>query len=388
LQVQPSPQPSPQGGGSRKVGGGTAISLRIWFAITPSWQLKLLMPPSPQNTDLLDLLAAAWPVERWRDVHVVVAVSGGADSMALLRGLLALKRRAGGAGRIHAAHVNHQLRGEASLADEAWLCRQCAELDMPLVVERFDTAALAAEEGDGVEAAARDARYQILTALAESLGARFVATGHTRDDQVETVLFRLLRGAGLRGLAGMRRTRALSPSVALVRPMLACGRAEVIQYLDGIGQAFCEDASNAESRFARNRVRLELLPLLREGFNRDVDAAILRAGEMAGEAQALIEDLAEELFEKCRGVVSNDRGGVTLETAPLAGQREILVCEVLRHAWRAAGFPEQAMTHDGWRRLAQFAQSSEAGGVLNLPGNVRATRPAAGVLALLACGLS
>jgi tRNA(Ile)-lysidine synthase len=339
--------------------------------------------PQPA-ADFPELLAAAWPAERWRDVHVVVAVSGGADSMALLRGLLELKRRAGGAGRIHAAHVNHQLRGEASMADEAWLCQQCAELDVPLVVERFDAAALAADEGDGIEAAARDARYRILTALAESLGARFVATGHTRDDQVETVLFRLLRGAGLRGLAGMRRTRALSPSVALVRPMLACGRAEVESYLTGIGQAFREDASNRESRFARNRVRLELLPLMREGFNRDVDAAILRAGEMAGEAQALIEELAEELFEECRGVASNGRGGVTLETAPLAGQREILVCEVLRHAWRAAGLAEQAMTHEWWRRLAQFAESPEAGGALNLPDNVRATRPAAGVLALVA----
>lgn len=339
--------------------------------------------PQPA-ADFPGLLAAAWPAERWRDVHVVVAVSGGADSMALLRGLLALKRQAGGAGRIHAAHVNHQLRGEASMADEEWLCRQCAELDVPLVVERFDTAALAADEGDGIEAAARDARYRILTALAESLGARFVATGHTRDDQVETVLFRLLRGAGLRGLAGMRRTRALSPSVALVRPMLACGRAEVETYLKGIGQAFREDASNREIRFARNRVRLELLPLLREGFNRDVDAAILRAGELAGEAQALIEDLAEELFARCRGSHMEGGGGVTLETAPLEGQRESLVCEVLRHAWRAAGFAEQAMTQQWWRSLAQFAQSSGAGGALNLPGNVRATRPAPGVLALAA----
>jgi tRNA(Ile)-lysidine synthase len=338
------------------------------------------------------MLAAAWPPERWREVHVLVAVSGGADSVALLRGLLDLKRRAGGAGRIHAAHVNHQLRGEASLADEAWLCQQCAEWDVPLVVERFDTAALAADDGDGIEAAARDARYRILTGLAESLGARFVATGHTRDDQVETVLFRLLRGAGLRGLAGMRRTRALSPSVALVRPMLACRRAEVMAYLEGIGQGFREDASNRESRFARNRVRLELLPLLREGFNRDVDGAILRAGELAGEAQSLIEELAEELFAKCRGTFIPSKAGpggsVTLETDPLVGQREILVCEVLRYAWRAAGFAEQAMTQQWWRELAQFAQSSGDGRALTLPGNVRATRPAPGVLALAAGGLS
>jgi tRNA(Ile)-lysidine synthase len=163
-------------------------------------------------------------------------------------------------------------------------------------------------------------------------------------------------------------------------------------YLEGIGQGFREDASNRESRFARNRVRLELLPLLREGFNRDVDGAILRAGDLAGEAQSLIEDLAEEWFAKCRGAAApttaDSGGSVALETAPLAAQREILVCEVLRHAWRAAGFAEQAMTQQWWRALAQFAQSSADGRVLTLPGNVRATRPSPGVLALMAGGLS
>lgn len=344
------------------------------------------MPPSLPAAEFPELLAAAWPPERWRDVHVVVAVSGGADSMALLRGLLALKRRAGGAGRIHAAHVNHRLRGVASMEDEEWLCQQCGELDVPLVVERFDTATLAAEMGDGIEAAARDARYRILTSLAESLGARFVATGHTRDDQVETVLFRLLRGAGLRGLAGMRRTRSLSPSVALVRPMLACRRGEVVDYLAAIGQTYREDASNGERQFARNRVRVELLPLLRESFNRDVDEAILRAGELAGEAQAVIDELAEELFAKCRATFTPPI--LTLETAPLAGQHEILVCEVLRRAWREADFAEQAMTNQWWRELAQFAQSPGGVQSLTLPGNLRATRPAPGVLALTAGGLS
>ena len=335
--------------------------------------------------DFPGALAAAWPPERWRDVHVVVAVSGGADSVALLRALLELKQRAGGAGRIHAAHVNHQLRGEASMADKEWLLAACRRLDVPLLVERVDTAALAATQGDGVEAAARDDRYRVLTAMAESTGARFVVTGHTRLDQVETVLLQMLRGAGLRGLSGIPRTRSLSPSVTLVRPMLACLHSDAIIYLAELGQDHREDASNAESRFTRNRVRRELLPLLREKFNREVDAAVVRVGEMAGEAQALIEDLAAELFAKCSGDVASST--LTLNTAPLAGQREILVCEVLRRAWREAGFAEQAMTNQWWRELAQFAQSSAQAGSLNLPGNVRATRPAPGVLALTAGGL-
>ena len=163
-----------------------------------------------EQAGFLDRLAAAWPAAKWRSVHVVVAVSGGADSMALLRGLLELKRRDGGAGAVHAVHVNHQLRREAAEADEAWVRAECRRLGVPLEVERADVTTLAAKQGDGLEAAARTARYATLTSAAERLGARFVALGHTRDDQVETVLFRVLRGTGLRGLAGMPGMRRLS----------------------------------------------------------------------------------------------------------------------------------------------------------------------------------
>jgi tRNA(Ile)-lysidine synthase len=331
-------------------------------------------------------LTAAWPAEQWRDVHVVVAVSGGADSMALLRGLLDVKRQAGGAGRIHAAHVNHQLRGDDSGADAEWLCQQCERLETPLTVQCCDVAALASEQGDGVEAAARAARYRLLTAAAESIGARFVALGHTADDQAETILFRLLRGTGLRGLAGIPARRRLSPSVSAVRPMLGLRRGEVLQYLQAIGQGCREDASNVDSRFARNRVRHELLPRLRESFNRDVGASLVRLGALAEEAQGVIEDLSEELLGQCRRD-SPDGDGIVLATGPLKASREILVCEVLRRAWREAGFAEQGMTRMWWQQLAQFAQSPVKGGALNLPGNVLATRPVAGVLAMTSAGL-
>ncbi len=347
------------------------------------------MAPPAVTHDFVAKITAAWPAEQWRDVHVVVAVSGGADSMALLRGMLEAKREAGGAGRIHATHVNHQLRGAESDADAEWLRQQCERLDTPLIVRCCDVAALASEQGDGVEAAARAARYRLLTAAAESIGARFVALGHTADDQAETVLFRLLRGTGLRGLAGIPARRRLSASVSAVRPMLGLRRGEVLQYLEAIGQECREDASNVDSRFARNRVRHELLPRLREELNGDIDASLVRLGALAEEAQAVIEDLAEELLGQCRrGALEGTKDdGIVLATGPLMASREILVCEVLRRAWREAGFAEQGMTRHWWQRLAQFAQSPVAGGALNLPGNVLATRPEAGLLALDRAGL-
>lgn len=329
------------------------------------------MVDKSESLTLPERLVAAWPAAQWRDVHVMAAVSGGADSVALLRALSEAKRAAGGAGRVMAAHVNHLLREESN-DDEAWLCQQCLQWDVPLAVKRVDVNQLAAQRGDGVEAAAREARYRTLAQMAEEAGARFVVTAHTRDDQAETVLFRLVRGTGLRGLAGMRRARALSPSVTLMRPLLGCTRAELRAYLDALGQSWREDPTNLDSRFARNRLRETVLPLLREGFNPEADAAVVRAAELVGEAQDVIDSFAATLAETCGA--SADAGGVTLHTAPLAGQPALLVVETLRQSWRAAGWPEQAMTHGWWSRLASLAQAEDDDRVLNLPGNVLARR--------------
>ena len=143
--------------------------------------------------------------------------------MALLRGLLAAKQQGEGAGQLFAGHVDHGLRGEDSAADAAWLADQCRELGIPLFIEKASVGAALEVRGDGMEEAARATRYQILTHMAETLGARFVALGHHRDDQIETILFRLFRGSGLRGLSGMQAIRPLSPAVVAVRPLLALG---------------------------------------------------------------------------------------------------------------------------------------------------------------------
>src|SRR5262249_17579379 len=154
-------------------------------------------------------------------------------------------------------------------------------------------------QGDGVEAAARDERYRLLADMAEEAGARFVATAHTRDDQAETVLFRLLRGSGMRGLAGMRRTRGLSPRRALGGPRLAGSRSDLRAWLESVNQSWREDPTNAELAFARNRIRGELLPYLREHFNGDVDAALVRAAQQAAEAQEFVESLGTEMAARC-----------------------------------------------------------------------------------------
>ena len=231
-------------------------------------------------------------------------------------------------------------------------------------------------------AAARDQRYQLLAQTAEKIGARYVATGHTADDQAETVLFRLLRGSGLRGLSGIRASRPLSPSVTLVRPLLGCRREDLASYLNLLGQPFREDRTNSDTRFTSNRIRLDLLPRLRSDYNVRIEEALSRLAEQATAARQLIEAEADQLLAHCAmqfGPHLADRLAtgatvvLTLQTAPLRKQAELLVCETIRLAWRQAHLPEQAMNHRWWQQLAQIAQTSEVPISLHLPGKIQAT---------------
>jgi tRNA(Ile)-lysidine synthase len=187
--------------------------------------------------------------------HVLVAVSGGPDSTALLAGVaeLAADRRL----RLTAAHVEHGLRGGEGTADAERVARLAAQVGAGFLVRR-----LALSPGAGVEARARAARYRALAAMASEAGATRIVTGHTQDDQVETFLLRLLRGAGRRGLGAMRPARG-----RLLRPLLGATRADVRRYLAERGLDFAVDRTNADLRRARNRVRRLLVPFLESEFN-------------------------------------------------------------------------------------------------------------------------
>ncbi|HEY4232455.1 MAG TPA: tRNA lysidine(34) synthetase TilS [Lacipirellulaceae bacterium] len=337
-------------------------------------------------------IAAAWPVVDWRQVHVLLAVSGGPDSVALLRAIDSLKRRAGGRGRVIVGNLNHGLRGADADADQVWLATLCDRMGMPFEAGAADVAGLATEQGDGWEAAARAARYEFLCRTAERLGARWVATGHTRDDQVETIVHRLIRGTGLAGLTGMRMVRPLSPTASLVRPMLAVRRDEVLEYLSAMGQDFRSDSTNADPRFTRNRLRHQLLPMLRAEFNADFDDAVARLAEQAAESQAVIDRRSAELAANCVHIdwptsVAGEQDGkcneenprsaevVCIDCRQLDGEPALLIREVLRTAWRDANWPLQAMGFDQWQQLAPFAGAEgENRPQINLPGEVLVVR--------------
>jgi tRNA(Ile)-lysidine synthase len=337
-------------------------------------------------------LAAAWPPDAWQDVTVVLAVSGGADSVALLRAMAAI--RSPGEGQLVAAHLNHQLRGAEADGDEAFVVELCARLGVACEVGRIPAGELAAAAGDGFEAAARDARYRFLAAAAARLGARYVATAHTADDQAETILHRILRGTGIGGLAGIARTRPLplpvgppcrggpgrprqgrptsTPVATLIRPLLQFRREKLTAYLDGLQQPYRRDASNDDLQFTRNRIRGELLPQLAGRYNPGVVEALLRLGGLAGEVQAVIDNLVRELADRCVRIQSS--GAVSIDAAALIEQPAYVVRELLMAVWRGQGWPMQAMGLAEWERLAAMlaATDGQQPPKQTLPGNVLA----------------
>jgi len=299
---------------------------------------------------LVRRLAAAWPPTAWQDVTVLLGISGGSDSVALLRAMTTLKQS--GQGRLVAAHLNHQLRAEHSEADEAFVVDLCCRLGVPCEVRRAPVEQLAADSSDGLEAAARSARYEFLEQTAARLGARYVVTAHTADDQAETILHRIIRGTGIAGLAGIARARPLGPAATLIRPLLAFRRGELLDYLKDLGQPYRVDASNEDVQFTRNRIRHELLPELADRFNTGVVEALLRLGSLAGEVQTVVDRLVEDLVNRC--VVEERSGPVRISVGPLVDQPRYVVRELLIAAWRSQDWPLQGMGYAQWDLLADM----------------------------------
>lgn len=207
----------------------------------------------------------------------IVALSGGADSVALLLGLLHLGQP------LVAAHCNFHLRGEESDADEAFVRQLCEERGVKLYVEHFDTEAYAKQQRISIEMAARELRYDFFERLRQQLGADTIAVAHHRDDNVETLLLNLVRGSGLKGLCAMQPQNGF-----IVRPMLNIPRTEIEVFLKDAQQPFRTDSTNTDTAYKRNKIRHELLPLLRE-LNPSIDRTLAETITRLNEAQSLLQ---------------------------------------------------------------------------------------------------
>jgi len=281
----------------------------------------------------------------------VVAVSGGADSVALLHATAACGFA------LTVAHVNHQLRGAESDADEEFVRDLAAKLGVGFRSTCIDVRSA----GGNLEATARRLRYEWLNAVAAEVGAAWIATGHTANDQAETVLHRLLRGTGLQGLRGIARAKPQAVrGPTLVRPLLDVSRNEILDYLGALSQPFCTDSSNSDPRFTRNRIRAELLPLI-ETFNPEAVGALGSLAEQADEAHAFIEQHARELLLRAEKPRADDT--IILDYSTLTSVPPLLIRSALRLIWEREGWRMGEMNHSHWTAAAMLADRDFPGGV-------------------------
>jgi tRNA(Ile)-lysidine synthase len=290
--------------------------------------------------------------------RVAVALSGGPDSVALLYLLRELEDR-GDLVVAGAAHFNHQLRGPASDDDEAF-CRQLAsDLRLPIEVGAGDVRAWARAERRSIEDAARRMRYHFLADATHRLAADAVAIGHSRDDQAETFLLRLLRGAGTRGLGSIRPKAGI-----VIRPLIDVARAELRQFAADRGLIFRDDATNADVSIPRNRIRHELLPYLEREFTPGIAAVLAREAVLAQEDE---ERLQGEAIESAASIVITATGSSTINTRELASLHPAVASRVARSALQQlAG--DRFIGFEHIQRFLAFARDGGEGRSLSLPG--------------------
>ena len=299
---------------------------------------------------------------------VIVALSGGADSVCLLT---VLKQLATPEFLLRAVHVHHGIRGAEADRDEAFAQKLCESLSVPLCVAYCHVPAYAAEHGLSEEEAGRILRYQVLEKEAGKweqelpAGSRVkIALAHHRDDNAETILHHLLRGSGLTGLAGIRPVQGRR-----IRPLLCVGREEIKAYLEAGHISWCEDSTNQSPDYTRNRIRSQVLPLLKTAVNEQAEEHILQAGQIIGQADAYLRQQAEEIWQEA--VCGREEDLAAIPLTAFARQPEILKTYLIRHMLD--------QLHPGWKDIGSrhFTAIAELAGKpvgsrLDLPGGLMA----------------
>ena len=293
---------------------------------------------------------------------VLVALSGGPDSVALLHLLSRLQRSY--RLKLGAVYINHNMRPRAAKKEERFCHELCDRLGVPLTVVREDVPALAKKRGLGLEETARDVRYEIFDSLVKAGKYDRVALGHHADDQVETILFRLVRGTGPAGMTGMPVKRG-----KYIRPLLELTRSEVLGYLKKHSLSWCEDTSNKSLKFRRNWIRHRLLPGLRKNLNPKADAAILALAGHLAEDEAYLGSIVDRAVRKT--VRMTPGGKIALALEIYRDYPVPLRYRLLRYCLKATCMSESTLGREAVQRLDRLAMSG--GGTISLPGLVQAS---------------
>lgn len=298
----------------------------------------------------------------WARAGVLLGVSGGADSIALFRCFTEIRKKiVPDEFHFALAHVNHNLRGSESDADADFVRKLAEEFSVPIFECRIETS--------GSEEDSRKKRYDFLRQTAETHAFRYLALAHHAEDRAETVLHRIIRGTGISGLIGIPKYRRLGEYVTIMRPLLGVRRAEILEFLDSIGQNYRTDSSNFENRYTRNRIRNRLLPELARDYNPNVTESLLRLSVQALEVRDVLEEIIETAFE-C-SVSQKSDGSIELVRKPLLKSKRYIIREVFVKIWHEKQWPLQGMGVAQWELLADAVLSPEEHCRFELPGGIR-----------------
>ena len=288
--------------------------------------------------------------------RVMVAVSGGPDSVCLLSLLHALTKDFGLT--LHVAHLDHLFRGSESAEEALFVADLAQKLGIPATVERIDVPEYCRKRGLSSQAGAREVRYAFLSRAAADAGATRIATGHTASDQAETFLMRLVRGAGVSGLSAIPPRRG-----DIIRPLIEVTRVEVMDYLKANNLAFVTDSSNAKLLYTRNRIRIEVLPVLAKFNPRIIETLASEAALLRDEDEAMEAHLAGVL----PGIMTPESGAITLKRAEFISLLPALRRRVLKKAVDALGAESLALSSVQLDEAVSFLSGARTGRSLRLP---------------------
>ncbi len=303
--------------------------------------------------------------------RVLLAVSGGADSTALLYTMQSLKSEGIIGAEPVCAHINHRLRGSAADEDEEFVVDQAAKLGLEIRVRRVDVRAFARRNKLSIETAARDLRIGSLVEIARECNCSVIATAHQKDDNAETVVHRMLRGTGIRGLGGIWPMRVFGNGSRFARPMLCVGRREILEYLRQRGLKWREDHTNAECTYMRNYIRHRLLPALQADCTGSIVEQLSELSQSARKYYDLVCSRADAAWS---GSVHSIEGRIVLDLGVFRDEAEPVKVELVRRALVAIGCGEREMTRKHYERILELAKRNVGGGKVELPGGYEARR--------------
>jgi len=277
--------------------------------------------------------------------HIVLGLSGGPDSVCLFHVLLEASSEAGRGWTIHPVHINHKLRPGAAEADQAYVENLCRASGCPCRTFVCDCNAIAKAEKMTSEEAGRKARYETFAAVAEELEKSgipreniCIAVAQNADDQAETILFRLLRGAGVDGLSGIRYMRTDEKGYRVVRPLLDVKREDILEYCSSHDLSPCMDHTNEEAVYTRNKIRLRLIPYLQQEYNPAIKDTMIRLGKNARDDSDYLWEQADIAYEKA--VISKEKDEILLKGDELRGCHRAVRFRVLAKAFSDLGLSE------------------------------------------------